>query len=357
MRRILLFVALFSVMPLFVSMSAAQGTELNVLNWQGYGSDEPWAVEMFQEEHGVEVVHDYYTSLDEMLTKLRTSPDTYDVIQMNIAYIKPAVEDELIQPLNVDDYEWWASMPESFQTLPEISQDTDNIYAIPWTWGATSLVYNTELYPEGFDSLDVLWDEQYADQIGMIDAYEDAIIISGLHAGIEQPVQTFEENQDTIRENMEALVPNVRTYWQSEDEFNRLFESGEITMGIYWSGSASRAQTAFDLPMEFVIPEEGAIGWIDTWAISADADNAELAVEWIDFMNTPEFYLRWDEVAGAPVPANSETLEQLPEDSFTRRVFSDPTIADRLVFQGFIDQEQREDMLLMWQEAKLFGGS
>lgn len=359
MRKMSVLMVLLLVLSLGALQVAAQDDEtpqLTVLNWQGYGSDEPWAVEMFEEEYGVEVVHDYYTSLDEMLTKLRTSPDTYDVIQMNIAYIRPAVEDELIVPLPVDDLTAWESLPESFQTLPEISQDTENIYGIPWTWGATGLAYNTEVFPDGVESLDVLWDEEYAGQIGMIDGYEEAVILSGLEAGIEQPVVDFYDNEDDIAANMEALVANSRTFWQSEDEFNRLFEAGEITLGIFWSGSASRSQTAFELPMGFVIPEEGAIGWIDTWEISADTDNFDVAIEWLNFMNSPEFYLEWDEVAGAPVPANSETLNQLPEDSFTLQVFGDPEVAERLVFQGFIDDEQREEMLLLWQEAKLLGG-
>lgn len=340
--------------PVTVSVTHAQSNELHVLNWQGYGSDEPWAIAQFEEAHGVTIIHDYFTSLDEMLTKLITSPGAYDAVEMNIAYLQPALEDGLIQPIDTAAITAWESIPEAFRNLPELSLDSENIYGIPWTYGATSLVYNTEVFPDGVDSLAVLWDSQYAGQIGMSDSYEDAAIIAGLYTGeVENPAAPTEDDIPVIQSSLAELVPNVRTYWQSEDEFNRLFESGEITLGIYWSGSAARARNAFDLPMEFVIPEEGGIGWVDVWTVAADAPNAELAIEWINFMNDPEFYLEWDRVAGAPVPANADTLEQLPEDSYTRQLFSDPAVLDRLAFQTYIPAETRDSLLEMWQEVKL----
>ncbi len=341
---------------LMLSTVYAQTPEFRVLNWQGYGSDEPWAVAQFEERYGVRVVHDYFTSLDEMLIKLRTSPGVYDVVQMNIAYLKPAVEEGLIQPIDTSLILSWEFLPSEFRELPELSQGTENIYAIPWAWGATSLVYNTEVFPEGIDSLSALWDERYAGQIGMIDNYEEAVIFAGLYAGVEDALRPSEEDLETVRNVLGDLVDGVRTYWQSEDEFNRLFESGEITLGIYWSGSAARAANAFSLPMAFVIPEEGAIGWIDTWTIAANAPNAELAIEWINFMNDPEFYVEWDRVAGAPVPANTETLELLPDDSMNKQLFSNPEVVERLVFQTYIPDDVRQELQLLWQEVKLFGG-
>lgn len=331
------------------SGSSAQVDQITVLNWQGYGSDEAWAVEQFEEEYGVTVVHDYFNSLDEMLTKLRTSPGTYDVVQMNIAYVPPAVEDGLIQPLEVDEIEGWDNLTADFQNLEEINIDGET-YAVPWAWGATGLVYNTEAYPEGIDSLNALWDEEYAGQVGVGDYYEDNVIFAALADGLDDAANP--DDVEAVRARLADLAPNVNAYWTSEDEFNRLFSSGEITVGTYWSGSASRAQTTFDLPMAFVVPEEGAIGWVDTWTIPTDAPGAELADEWIEFMTSPEFYLRWDSEVGAPIPANTATFEQLPADSFNKQVFGDPPDTSNLAFMTFIEEEKREQLLEMWEEAK-----
>ncbi|MEC8259305.1 MAG: spermidine/putrescine ABC transporter substrate-binding protein, partial [SAR324 cluster bacterium] len=59
---------------LILGSSFISAAEIRVLNWQGYGTDEAWALEMFKERTGIEVVHDYFNSEQEMLTKLRTNP-------------------------------------------------------------------------------------------------------------------------------------------------------------------------------------------------------------------------------------------------------------------------------------------
>ena len=60
--------------------------EVRVLNWQGYGTDEPWGLEMFEAATGHTVVHDHFNSEQEMMTKLRTSPGAYDVVLINSAF-------------------------------------------------------------------------------------------------------------------------------------------------------------------------------------------------------------------------------------------------------------------------------
>ncbi|HEC22239.1 MAG TPA: spermidine/putrescine ABC transporter substrate-binding protein, partial [Chloroflexi bacterium] len=95
-----------------------------------------------------------------------------------------------------------------------------------------------------------------------------------------------------------------------------------------------------------------AIGWIDAWAIPTDAPNVEMAMKWIDFMSSPEFYVEWDSVAGAPVPANPRVVEQLPEDSFTNTVFGDPTVAERLAFITYTPADVREQWIELWEEVK-----
>ena len=89
-------------LPLTLSAQTAlaAGNELHVLNWQGYGTDEKWALEVFEKKTGIKVVHDYFNSEQEMLTKLRTSPGTYDVVLMNNIYVKDAAKEGLIQPID-----------------------------------------------------------------------------------------------------------------------------------------------------------------------------------------------------------------------------------------------------------------
>src|ERR1700758_1194236 len=79
---------------------ARAATELRVLNWQGYGTDEPWAVKLFESRNDAKVTHDYFNSEQEMLTKLRTNPGVYDVVLVNSSYTIQAAKEGLLQPID-----------------------------------------------------------------------------------------------------------------------------------------------------------------------------------------------------------------------------------------------------------------
>ena len=68
MRRAVLAVLLLGAVA---SMAAAQTRTLTVANWKGYGSDSAYGAVVFEKMYNVKVVHQYFTSLEEMLTMLR----------------------------------------------------------------------------------------------------------------------------------------------------------------------------------------------------------------------------------------------------------------------------------------------
>jgi spermidine/putrescine transport system substrate-binding protein len=127
--------------------SAQAAGEIKVLNWQGYGTDEPWALEMFEQQTGIKVVHDYFNSEQEMLTKLRTSPGAYDVVLINNIYVMEAANEGLIQPIDT-------SKVANFADLAPALRDSDRFvkegkhFAVAWVWGLTSFAYNTQKVTE-----------------------------------------------------------------------------------------------------------------------------------------------------------------------------------------------------------------
>ncbi len=70
------------------------------------------------------------------------------------------------------------------------------------------------------------------------------------------------DDMDAIRDKLRALKLQIRTFWSSENEWNQFMSANEFDMATYWSRSASRSRNQFKLPVEFVIPTEGAIDWL-----------------------------------------------------------------------------------------------
>jgi spermidine/putrescine transport system substrate-binding protein len=330
------------------AVSGEQAT-LRVINWNSYGSDELFALEEFGKLYNVKIEHDYINSEEELLTKLRTSPGTYDVVLPNVAYLRIAMEEDLVEPIDITMLEKWDSLLPRFKDLPEIRDAAGNVYGVPWVWGATAISYNTEVFPQGISSINELWNPEYKGQVAIFDSFEDEIIFAGLALGDRTPYQP--DDLEAVKAKLMDLMANVKTLWASEDEFNKLFANGDISLGVYWSGASARAAN-MGLPMAFVVPEEGAFGWIDTWAIAKDAPNRDLAHKWLDYMISSQFYVTWDTTAGAPAPTTQESLDGLPEDNFNRIVMGNPEIIERLVFAETMSPETREEWNRLWEEVK-----
>jgi spermidine/putrescine transport system substrate-binding protein len=322
---------------------------LRVINWNGYGSDESFVLEEFAKRYNVKIEHDYINSEEEILTKLRTSPATYDVILPNVAYLRIAMQEGLIEPIDVNRLQNWDKLLPRFRDLPELRDESGAVYGVPWVWGATAIAYNTEKFPNGIQSIQALWDPANKGQVAVFDSFEDEIVFAGLALGDRTPYQP--DDLQAVKQKLMELMGNVKTLWSSEDEFNKLFANGDITLGNYWSGAAARA-AKMGLPMAFVVPPEGALGWIDTWAIPKDAPHKDMAYQWLDYMISAEFYVTWDTIAGAPAPTTQTSLDALAADHFNRAIMGNPEILARLVFMETMSPETREEWNRLWEEVK-----
>jgi spermidine/putrescine transport system substrate-binding protein len=215
----------------------------------------------------------------------------------------------------------------------------------------TSFAVDTNDFSEMPASIEELWDPKHAGRVGWRDDAIEAIMFAAIATGqdINNPADF-----DVIRDKLRGLKPQIRTFWSSEDEWNQFMSANEFDLATYWSGSASRSKMAFGLPVEFVIPKEGAIGWLDGLSVATDAPNADGAKAFIDWMIDPEFYVRWDTDVGAPASANAKANAQLPEAAFNRAVLGDPEKVATLQFMGPMDEELRQKILELWQETKTY---
>ncbi|MBN9672223.1 ABC transporter substrate-binding protein [Roseibium aggregatum] len=331
---------------LALGTAGACADEIRVLNWQGYGTDLKWSVEAFEEATGHTVVHEYFNSEQEMLTKLRTNPGAYDVVMINAIFNGQAVDEDLIAAIDTSKLENYAGIPQTFAADPKLVHD-GSVYGVPWTWGLTSFAYNTQSYDKAPTSIEALWDSERKGRIAIRDDAVEAVQFGALASG--QDINDIQD-LDAVREKLAALMPLLRTFWSSENDWNQFMAAGELDIATFWSGSASRS-AAQGLPVEFVVPEEGAIGWLDSLTIPSSSEHKEAAAQFIDWMIDPEFYVKWN-AEGAPASANAEAAAALPEDAFNRKVLGDPAVAARIQFQDPISDEDRARYLELWQGLK-----
>ena len=329
---------------------AATAAEIKVLNWQGYGTDEKWAIDAFEKKTGIKVTHDYFNSEQEMLTKLRTAPGTYDVVLMNNIYVPEAAKEGLIQPIDENKISNFADLTPSLRDSERFVMDGKHM-AISWVWGLTSFAYNTNSFKQAPDSISGSFDDTIKPiKLTWRDDALEAVQIAALATGqdMNKPADLPKIKEWLIT----TLKPRLKAFWSSEDEWNKMFSAGDFDIGTYWSGSAARSKKAFKLPVGFMVPKEGAIGWYDGLTVAAKAPNLDGALAFIDFMVSPDFYVPWDTNVGAPASANAKANAMLPEDAMNRMVLGNPEIVARVKWMAPTTDDQRKAYQELWDEVK-----
>ncbi len=156
-----------------------------------------------------------------------------------------------------------------------------------------------------------------------------------------------------VTEKLKAFKDNVKLLWSSEDQWNKAFAAKEFDLSIYWSGAAVRSKRNAKLPIEFVVPKEGGIGWLDNLTIPTSSSNPEGGLAFINYMIDPEFYVEWATKIGAPASANGAAMEKLPADDLNRLVHK-PEYLQTMSFQSALPDDRREAFNNLWQEVKAF---
>jgi spermidine/putrescine transport system substrate-binding protein len=331
----------------FISRRATAAGEVKVLNWQGYGTDEAWALEAFKAATGLDVVHEYYNSEAEMITKLQTNPGVYDVIVTNCAWNGQASDLGVIQPIDTAQIGHFGDLNPAMRDSPLLNVD-GKCFGVAWVWGITAIAYSTDVFKEAPKSLEALWDPKNSKRVALRDDAIEAVSFAALATGQDM---NHPKDLAKVKEKLLALKPNVALLWSSEDEWNKQFQAKAFDLSAYWSGSAFRSKTNFNLPVGYVVSDEGGIGWFDGLAVGKDAPNAEGAHKFINYMIDPAYYIEWATKIGAPASANDKAMAGMPE-SESKTFYADQAMIKRLQFMAPLSDKERQDYSDLWAEVK-----
>ena len=288
----------------------AQKPTLLVANWQGYGSDLPWVVQTFEQQCGCTVKQVDFSSEQQLLNMLKQGGvGQIDVALPNSTYIRYAVDDGLLQPIDVSRLANYHELIPGLTQLAALKAG-GQVYGVPWLWGTVGVGYNPELVSAPVEGYAALWDAQYAGKATFNDDPVIAVMTAAVYLG-EDPYHP------DLAKVKQALLEQKRldvTYWATTDDFTKLYAAKQVVIGNVWSGLATQIQ-ANGYPIRYVTPKD-VITWVDNWVIVKNAPHPELAYRWIDFMISQQFQDRYarDLEQQPPSPANQIVAESLPPD-------------------------------------------
>jgi spermidine/putrescine transport system substrate-binding protein len=180
-----------------------------------------------------------------------------------------------------------AQIPNMKDAMPSLlgqAHDPKNQYSLPYIWGITGLSYNAAYLPNGISRWADLWDPKYVRQVMLIDDMRDvfgmALKLNGFSINTQNEAEIEKAYQSLV-----ALKRNVLLY--NSDAPHVPYVSGEVALGMQWNGNAFQGQE--ELPeLTFVMPEEGAVLWMDNFTIPSGSNNKALAHKFINFMYQAE---------------------------------------------------------------------
>jgi spermidine/putrescine transport system substrate-binding protein len=327
--------------------SRAAGKDLIVANWKGYGSDQDWAIAEFTKRTGATVTHQYYNSEQELLQLLRNGAvGQVDVALPNLMYTQPAINEGLIEPIDV------GRLPNYKSLFPELiaatGGDKSTIYAIPYVWGMNSFFYNSTAISEKLDSWAALWDDKYKGQVAFVDDPTAAVFIAALY--LKQ--DPYNPNLDDVQKVLIDLKQRTKMLYAADGDFIKAYLNKSVTLGQAYSSSIG-SDALQKAGIVGAPPKEGAIGWADNWTIVKDAPNKDLAYAWIDYMISPEFQSGWAKTpdGGSPAPSSKAAVALLDKDTVTR-LQATPELIPHLIMQKDVPQEKLSQWLDLWQAVK-----
>ncbi len=258
----------------------AQGV-VNVFNWEDYINED--VLDMFEAETGIKVNMMNFTTNEDMLVKVRNSPQSFDVIFPSDYAIERLISEGLLAELTFDNIPNFEYINKN---LVDPDYDPENLYSVSYMWGTVGILYNTTMVSDPITSWSSLYDPQYQKNVFMLDSARDTIGIAlkylGFSMNTRNPLELYQAKDLLIKQKQDGIVKAYQV-----DEIKDKMVAGEAALAVMWSGDA---QYAIELneDLQYVVPEEGSNIWVDGMVIPKAAKNRENAEAFINFLCRPD---------------------------------------------------------------------
>ncbi len=290
--------AALALLPL---AAAAQDNVVNVYNWSDYIGE--GVIEDFTKETGIEVVYDVYDSNEMLETKLLAGGSGYDVIVPTDRNLARMIQAGVVQKLdkskipNVEHQ--WKEIQDRLETYdPGLEHSTN------YMWGTTGIGYNVGMIEERMpdapvDSWAMIFDpavvSRFADcGVQVLDSPDDMLPAALNYLGLD-PDSKDTADLEQAGELMTTIRPHIQKFHSSE--YINALANGDICLAVGYSGDVLQArdraaEAANNVEVAYSIPKEGAVIWLDSFAIPADAPHPDNAHAFINFMLRPDIAAR-----------------------------------------------------------------
>lgn len=279
--------------------TSAQAEELRLLTWGGYAPQE--VIDQFEQETGI-TVKVTKSNNEDMISKLRATRGAgYDLVQPSQDRIVGAQKEyRIYKPVDLSKLDAGQFIPSMLSATKTNTTINGDVYGVPHIWGTSGLITDTAGSKSSYSFNDLCSDD-YKGKVSY--RLKRPTLIGFAFAMGEDPFAAYNDQKKyaeilgKVEQKLINCKANVKAYWEGGDALLNLLRSGEVTLAMGWDAGGWKLHKE-TTSINFVPPESGALGWIDTFALPAKGKNDEAAYKWINFVMQPEIAAKITEAAG-----------------------------------------------------------
>jgi spermidine/putrescine transport system substrate-binding protein len=278
-----LVLAIVVVVGVMVVVNSDKTPMLRIFIWEEY--IDPDVYRLFEREFGAKVLEDNYGSNEDMRAKLQAGGAVYDLVVPSDYMVTLLRKDGLLLPIDLSRIPNLQYLAAPFRDPP---YDPGHRYSVPYQWGITGIGYNKNQVtapPTGWaDLFEPAWIEPYKNRISMLNDMREVIAAALLALG-HSPETTDPQHLAQAQALLLRQKPFLAKY--DSESFEDSLASTETVLAQGWSGEIAVAQTQ-NPDIDFAVPNEGTLVFVDNWAIPKGARQKALAEDFMNFVLRPE---------------------------------------------------------------------
>ncbi|HIJ84331.1 MAG: spermidine/putrescine ABC transporter substrate-binding protein [Magnetococcales bacterium] len=282
-RHLSVLGVVFVMFFLSLSVYGEEKNEIVMLNWPEYMDFD--VVKRFEQTTGIKfrmVLFETDETRDELLAQ--TNSGSYDIAQITCDRVNGYVKHGWLAPMNATlvpnikhiGKRWQSEFPEIFS------------HAITFHWGTLGIAYRPDLLGGKIS--------KWIDLLKPVESLRQKILMekdSRNLAGMALKASGFSWNaydEKAVKAASAMLVaqrPYVKTYgYPSIDDKSGLI-TGDVWAVTLYNGDAVGLQE-YEPKIKYIVPEEGALLWMDCLSVLASSKRKPQAYEFINFLHEPE---------------------------------------------------------------------
>lgn len=213
--------------------------------------------------------------------------------------------------------------------------DKNREWSIPYQAGMTGLCYNTQLYPQGVQSVSDLWRPDLKGKVNLLSEQDDTLALVMLEQGVDITGDWGDDEFYAALDVVDKQLRSGQVFNVKGNSYTQDLQTGDVWAGMCWSGDiAILNEEEGEEVWKFVVPEAGAGLFIDSFCMPVATEATKQVHELVDYYYDPEVAARVAEyvqyvtpVAGARAameklnPALAENTLIFPDEEMSAKVF------------------------------------